>query len=227
MSDLAAMEQFVRYPAWGGVLWKLVVHDDQVYWLHAPTRFFQEAQPKMVVSLHELEAVLQRCKELEEENAAMQERVERFETQKNKKQRTIAEQHAQEANRKLHAELPPAGSICTHHGPGTFYEEEELAGTEITDVESWHHHLNATLFHSNNKKGWSVQARLTQREASRFKITGCKTKSNRFFHIRCRNCDAVCFGQYDKWCSLEEIAQAQNDLLRFLKLQIPAGPATV
>ena len=124
---------------------------------------------------------------------------------------------------------PTTQMPCTHHGQGTCSAQQAMsfAGAEVTEVWKWHAHLSATLFSSNTTKGDAVANRLTATEASNFIITSCRTKANRFFHLRCRTCGAVCYGEYDHYCSEEQITEVQDSLLRFLKIPIPEGPRTV
>ena len=124
---------------------------------------------------------------------------------------------------------PTTQMPCTHHGQGTCSAQKgmRLAGAQETDVWTWNAHLNDTLFSSNTTKGAAVADRLTATEARKFIITSCRTKANRFFHLRCRTCGAVCYGEYDHHRSEEQITEVQDSLLRFLNIPIPEGPRTV
>ena len=229
------MEHFFYHPDSGDVDWHFCFDGNKCWWEHGPTGWWTEAAPKMM----EITAALQRCHGLEEEIVALREQLEEL-TQMTGAGAVLAPAALPAPPAPLGNDLvQPPGAIpvpspttqmpCTHHGQGTCSAQKAMsfAGAEVTEVWKWHAHLSATLFSSNTTKGDAVADRLTAAQAGNFIITSCRTKANRFFHLRCRSCEAACYGEYDESRSEAQITEAQDSLLRFLDITIPEGPPTV
>ena len=72
----------------------------------------------------------------------------------------------------------------------------------------------------------------------RFEVTACRTKANRFFHVRCKQCKQFSYGQFGTWalpddatgeCTAARAAEeARDNLAKFFKLkEVPSGKPQV
>ena len=63
----------------------------------------------------------------------------------------------------------------------------------------------------------------------RIEVTACRTKANRFFHVRCKQCKQFSYGQFGTWAVPDATGEgttegARDNLAKFFKLkEVPSG----
>ena len=81
--------------------------------------------------------------------------------------------------------------------------EPDYAGVEEKDADDWINHLGSTLFAKNSKTLYKIRRRIIPVWRDKCRVTACRTKANRFFHVQCLKCLQCVYGRYGTWAEDE------------------------
>ena len=77
--------------------------------------------------------------------------------------------------------------------------EPDYVGVVEKDADDWINHLGSTLFAKNSKTLKKIQKRILPVWRDKCRVTACRTKANRFFHVQCLKCLQCVYGKYGTW----------------------------
>ena len=79
--------------------------------------------------------------------------------------------------------------------------EPDFVGSVEKDADDWINHLGATLFAKNTKTCYKIGSRIGPVWGDKCRVTACRTKANRFFHVQCLKCLQCVYGKYGTWAA--------------------------
>ena len=77
--------------------------------------------------------------------------------------------------------------------------EPDYAGVVEKDADEWINHLGSTLFAKNTNTLYNIGRRINPVWGDKGRVTACRTKANRFFHVQCLKCLQCVWGRYGTW----------------------------
>ena len=78
--------------------------------------------------------------------------------------------------------------------------EPDYEGVVEKDADDWINHLGSTLFAKNTKTLYKILERIRPvMMKDKCRVTACRTKANRFFHVQCLKCLQCVYGKYGTW----------------------------
>ena len=103
-----------------------------------------------------------------------------------------------------------------------------MSGTQEKDLDAWLSHLRSTLYSGDDRPLDTLEGKI-RANWERIEATACRTKANRFFHVRCKQCNQYSYGQYGYDARQKgEDKTARADLAQFFKVKgVPVGRSTV
>ena len=84
------------------------------------------------------------------------------------------------------------------HKPDSCVEPDYMGVVEKS-ADDWINHLGATLFVKNTKTLYKIGSRIGPVWGDKCRVTACRTKANRFFHVQCLKCRQCVYGKYGTW----------------------------
>ena len=84
------------------------------------------------------------------------------------------------------------------HQPDSCVEPDFMGSVEKS-ADDWINHLAATLFVQNTKTVCKIQSRIGPVWGDKCRVTACRTKADRFFHVQCLKCRQCVYGKYGTW----------------------------
>ena len=100
--------------------------------------------------------------------------------------------------------------------------EPDYVGSVEKDADDWINHLGATLFAKNTKTCYKIGSRIGPVWGDKCRVTACRTKANRFFHVQCLKCRQCAYGKYGHWAedaSPMAPTRAQSVLAEFFMIE--------
>ena len=96
------------------------------------------------------------------------------------------------------------------------------------DMEAWVSHLRPTLYQSGERPLNALEIHI-RANWDNIDVTACRTPANRFFHVRCKQCNQYSYGQYGYDARQKgEDKTARADLAQFFNVKgVPVGRPTV
>ena len=88
-------------------------------------------------------------------------------------------------------------------------------GVVEKDADDWINHLGSTLFAHNSKTLYKILDRIRPVWGGKCRVTACRTKANRFFHVQCLKCLQCAYGKYGHWTA-DESPMAPERAMRVL-----------
>ena len=107
-----------------------------------------------------------------------------------------------------------------------------VVGRQEEDSDAWLAHLRSTLYSSNEHPLDMLEGKI-KANWERIEVTACRTKANRFFHVRCKQCNQYSYGQFGTWAvsnanGEDTAGGARDDLAKFFNFQgVPSGKPQV
>ena len=107
-----------------------------------------------------------------------------------------------------------------------------MVGRQEEDSDTWLAHLRSTLYSSNGRPLDMIEGKI-KANWERIEVTACRTKANRFFHVRCKQCNQYSYGQFGTWAVSNATGEdtaggARDDLAKFFNFQgVPSGKPQV
>ena len=89
-------------------------------------------------------------------------------------------------------------------------------------VDDWLSHLRSTLFQNDTRVLDQLEDNITNIWPD-MEVLDCRTKSNRFLYVRCRQCHQFSYGNYGHWATGKDSEAPQSaidDLAKFFKLEV-------
>ena len=89
-------------------------------------------------------------------------------------------------------------------------------------ADEWLNHLRSTLFENNTRVLYQLEDNI-KNLWSYMEVLACRTKTNRFLYVRCRQCSQFRYGDYGNWTiskDSEAPQRARDDLAKFFKLEV-------
>ena len=123
------------------------------------------------------------------------------------------------------AAQPSHGHECEWHEPRPEKEDVYVGGAWLqSDMEVWFSHLRDTLYQSDDGPLNALEDQI-RANWERIDVTACRTPANRFFHVRCKQCNQYSYGQYGYDARQKgEDKTARADLAQFFKVkEVPVG----
>ena len=78
--------------------------------------------------------------------------------------------------------------------------DPDYEGIVEKDADVWIHHLGSTLFAENSRTLYKILERIRPvMMRDKCRVTACRTKANRFFHVQCLKCLQCVYGRYGTW----------------------------
>ena len=107
------------------------------------------------------------------------------------------------------------------HQPDSCVEPDFMGSVEKS-ADDWINHLASTLFVQNTKTVYKIQSRIAPVWGDKCRVTACRTKANRFFHVQCLKCLQCAYGKYGHWAedaSPMAPTRAQSVLAEFFLIE--------
>ena len=131
------------------------------------------------------------------------------------------------------APVPPHGHECAwhEHRPDAG-DPVSVSGNQEKDVDAWLAHLRHTLYSGDSRPLDSLESKI-KANWERIEVTTCRSKANRFFHVRCKRCDQCSYGEFGTWAErtengVDSAEGARFDLAKFFKhRRVPSGKPEV
>ena len=107
-----------------------------------------------------------------------------------------------------------------------------VVGRQEEDSDAWLAHLRSTLYSSNERPLDLLEGKI-KANWERVEVTACRAKANRFFHVRCKQCNQYSYGQFGTWAvsnanGEDTAGEAREDLAKFFNFQgVPSGKPQV
>ena len=107
-----------------------------------------------------------------------------------------------------------------------------VVGRQEEDSDAWLAHLRSTLYGSDERPLDMLEGKI-KANWERIEVTACRTKANRFFHVRCKQCNQYSYGQFGTWAvsnanGEDTAGGARDDLAKFFNFQgVPSGKPQV
>ena len=101
--------------------------------------------------------------------------------------------------------------------------DPDYDGIVEKDADVWIHHLGSTLFAENSRTLYKILDRIRPvMMRDKCRVTACRTKANRFFHVQCLKCLQCAYGKYGTWAedaSPMAPTRAQSVLAEFFLIE--------
>ncbi len=107
-----------------------------------------------------------------------------------------------------------------------------VVGRQEEDSDAWLAHLRTTRYSSNERPLGTLEGKI-KANWERIEVTACRTKANRFFHVRCKQSKQCSYGQFGTWAvpdatGVGTTETARDNLAKFFKLkEVPSGKPQV
>ena len=91
-----------------------------------------------------------------------------------------------------------------------------ISGTVEEDcVENWCTHLETTLFDHHSQKSDAFYDAMVVCWKT-MEVMSSRTPANRFYYVRCKNCNQYVYDKYDKGVVKDDKIKASNKLMQFV-----------
>ena len=99
----------------------------------------------------------------------------------------------------------------------------KVSGTQETSLDGWLAHLRDTLYSEDSRLLHAFEGKI-RANWQRIEVTAGRTKANRFFFLRCKQCDQYSYGRFGWWAEesadgQDSAAGARDDLANFCNSQ--------